>query len=111
MIPRDELNPGFLRGLLPDIGTTIRKTLPDLSIHRSLEDHVPFTFGIPDGAKAATIAVLAKEFSGPILVITPRHENALSIGEEIQNWLIPSERKSESHKIISFPCRDLIPYE
>jgi transcription-repair coupling factor (superfamily II helicase) len=65
----------------------------------------PLVVGAPDGAKACLIAVLAQETDAPLLIVTPRPNDALALSEELAAWLGSDER------IHVFPRRDALPYE
>ena len=65
----------------------------------------PLLVGIPDGAKAALIAVLASEIDAPIVVVTPRANRTLALYDELAAWLGDDER------LHNFPRRALLPYE
>jgi transcription-repair coupling factor (superfamily II helicase) len=63
------------------------------------------TIGVPDGAKAVTIAALARQFGGPIFLLTSRPARAEALVEELPVWL------GESIPVLDFPERDPLPYE
>ncbi len=65
----------------------------------------PTTVGVPDGAKAALIALLAQRSDAPLVVVTARSNRALALVEELAGWLGSDER------LHLFPRRAALPYE
>ena len=63
------------------------------------------TVGVPDGAKAALIALLAQQSDAPLLIVTARPNRALALIEELTAWLGSDER------LHFFPRRAALPYE
>jgi len=63
------------------------------------------TIGVPDGAKAALIALLAEQSDAPLVVVTARSNRALALVEELAAWLGGDER------LHLFPRRASLPYE
>ncbi len=61
--------------------------------------------GVPDGAKAAVIAALARDATRPILIITGKADSALTLAEELAAWL------GRTEAVLHFPELDLTPYE
>ena len=91
-----------LSGLLSQI-----EGAPSLARLRQLLDRAPsrLTIGLPDSAKAAVLAVLARASDGPLLVIVPREDRAEALIEELCVWL------GDSAPVVAFPQRDVLPYE
>jgi transcription-repair coupling factor (superfamily II helicase) len=72
----------------------------------------PLIVGVPDGAKAALIALLAqrtmptgRQADAPLVVVTSRSNRALALVEELAAWLGSDER------LHLFPRRAALPYE
>ncbi len=65
----------------------------------------PAVLGVPDAAKAAVAAVLARGGEAPTLVIVPKPPQALSMVEEMTAWL------GDALPVFPFPERDALPYE
>ncbi|MER3419510.1 MAG: transcription-repair coupling factor [Chloroflexota bacterium] len=61
--------------------------------------------GVPDGAKAAVIAALARDAARPLLVVTGKADSALTLAEEVAAWL------GVADAVLHFPELDLAPYE
>ena len=74
-------------------------------VRSALSGGRPLTLGVGDGAKAATIAALASEWPGPVLVITARADRAEALAEETGAWL------GEPERALLYPERDALPYE
>jgi len=66
----------------------------------------PLLLGVSDGAKAATIAALARG-TRPVLVLTARPHHADALADELTAWL----GESAASRIHVFPERDALPYE
>jgi transcription-repair coupling factor (superfamily II helicase) len=92
-----------LSGLLPPI----RSTSALSGVLAALEQGSPrrLVLGVSDGAKAATIAALARALSCPILVLAPRPDRARALVEELAVWL------GDPSRLHLFPERDPLPYE
>ena len=67
----------------------------------------PVVLGVTDGAKAATLAALARESRAPMLVMVPKPQHADALVEELRAWLGGAERD----RVLLFPERDALPYE
>ncbi|MCJ7492152.1 MAG: hypothetical protein MUP15_08390, partial [Dehalococcoidia bacterium] len=65
----------------------------------------PLIVGVPDGAKAALIALLAQRIDAPLVVVTARSNRAAALVEELAAWLGSDER------LHLFPRRAALPYE
>ncbi|MCH8160763.1 MAG: hypothetical protein IIB88_02595, partial [Chloroflexi bacterium] len=65
----------------------------------------PTVLGLPDAAKAAVVANIARQAQSAVIVITPRQPEALSMVEELEAWL------GGSVPILHFQERDTLPYE
>jgi transcription-repair coupling factor (superfamily II helicase) len=99
-----------LSGLLPLIRSTGALEAALASLRHGRQRLV---LGVPDGAKAATIAVLAQASSAsseqalscPVIVLAPRPDRARALVEELAVWL---GDESRTHL---FPERDPLPYE
>ncbi len=65
----------------------------------------PIIIGVPDGAKAALIALLAQRTDAPLVVVTARSNRAAALVEELAAWLGSDER------LHLFPRRAALPYE
>jgi transcription-repair coupling factor (superfamily II helicase) len=63
------------------------------------------TLGAGDSAKPVTLAALASEWPGPVLIITTRSDRAEALAEEVSAWLGDSER------VLVYPEREALPYE
>src|SRR2546428_13967972 len=63
------------------------------------------TVGVSDAAKPAAIAILVRDWPGPVLVVTSRTDRAEALAEELSAWLGEPERG------LLFPERDSLPYE
>ncbi len=87
-----------LSGLLP----LISRGLPDSATSRAAGEEV---IGVPDSAKAATIAALIVRHAGPVLVIAGKADHARSLSEETSAWLGTTAR------VLEFPELDDAPYE
>ncbi len=72
----------------------------------AVHPHAPrAVLGLPDGAKAAVIAALARDATRPVLVVTGKADTALTLAEEIAAWL------GQIDAVLLFPQFDLTPYE
>ncbi len=88
-----------LSGLLPLLDH------PALASTAAVHPHTPRpVLGMPDGAKAAVIAALARDAVRPILAVTGKADSALSLAEEIAAWL------GRSDAVLQFPELDLTPF-
>jgi transcription-repair coupling factor (superfamily II helicase) len=72
---------------------------------RIASDKGSSTIGVPDGAKAVTIAAIARTRRAPVFVLTARPARAEVLVDEIVVWL------GESAPVLHFPVRDPLPYE
>jgi transcription-repair coupling factor (superfamily II helicase) len=63
------------------------------------------TIGVPDGAKAVTVAALARRSPRPILLLTARPARAEALVEELPAWA------GSGLPVLHFPERDPLPYE
>ncbi len=90
-----------LSGLLP----LIEEALDSERVSRLLEPSGSLTVGVPDGAKAALIALLTQRTKAPLVVVTARANRANALVEELAAWLGSDER------VHLFPRRDALPYE
>jgi transcription-repair coupling factor (superfamily II helicase) len=90
-----------LSGLLP----LIEEALDGERVSRLLAPSEPLTVGLPDGAKAALVALLARRAERPLVLVTARANRAASLVEELAAWLGDDER------VHLFPRRDALPYE
>ncbi|PZC49473.1 MAG: transcription-repair coupling factor (superfamily II helicase) [Chloroflexi bacterium] len=98
----DETTPGLLTGLLPAVVAELARneTTPDANR--------PRTLGVPDGAKAATIAALRAAAPGlPAVIVTPHPARARALADEIREWLPPDAAAD----VLPFPTRESLPYE
>jgi transcription-repair coupling factor (superfamily II helicase) len=89
-----------LSGLLSQI-----QRAPSLERVRSRLRDGLLTLGAGDTAKPVTLAALASEWPGPVLVITTRSDRAEALAEEVSAWLGDSER------VLVYPEREALPYE
>ncbi len=64
------------------------------------------TLGVSDGAKAAVLAALARETRAPVLIVTPKPQQADAITDELRAWL-----GDHVDRVLPFPERDALPYE
>ena len=83
----------------------VRETPSFEGVRSTLRDGRSLTIGVSDAAKAATVAALASEWPGPVLVITARADRAEALAEEAGAWL------GERERILVYPERDALPYE
>jgi transcription-repair coupling factor (superfamily II helicase) len=90
-----------LKGLLP----LIEEALGGERVAKLVRPAGPMTVGVPDGAKAALIALLARQAEAPLVVVTARANRAVALVEELAAWLGSDER------LHLFPRRDSLPYE
>jgi transcription-repair coupling factor (superfamily II helicase) len=67
--------------------------------------NVRLTVGVNDAAKPAAIAAVARDWPGPVLVVTSRSDRAEALAEEVGVWI------GEPERILIFPERDALPYE
>src|SRR3954452_3677731 len=63
--------------------------------------------GATDAARAAVIAALVRDATGPSLVVVPKSARAGDLIEELQAWLGPQE----AGRLRVYPQRDILPYE
>jgi transcription-repair coupling factor (superfamily II helicase) len=63
--------------------------------------------GVSDAAKPATIAALARDAEGPLLVAVPRASKAQDLYEELASWL----GGDDAGRLRLYPQRDVLPYE
>jgi transcription-repair coupling factor (superfamily II helicase) len=90
-----------LSALLPSIAGA-----PSLTrLAEAARDGRRLIVGLPDAAKAVTIATLARSLDGPLLVIVHREDRAEELADELTAWL------GDREIIAPFPQRDTIPYE
>jgi transcription-repair coupling factor (superfamily II helicase) len=61
--------------------------------------------GVPDAAKAAVVAALARAADGPLLVVVSKPARASALVEELEAWL------GDQWPVIPFAERDALPYE
>jgi len=80
---------------------------PSLARLRQALGRAPFrlTIGLPDSAKAAVLAALARTSDGPLLAVVPREDHAEALVEELCAWL------GDISPVVPFPQRDALPYE
>jgi transcription-repair coupling factor (superfamily II helicase) len=90
-----------LSGLLPLI-ESITALGPALE-RRAGESRL--VLGLPDTAKAATLAALARRLTAPLLVLAARPDRARALAEELAVWL------GDDSRVALFPERDPLPYE
>ncbi len=91
-----------LSGLLTQIEATT--SLARL-IETARQAPLRLTVGVPDSAKAATVAALARPAEAPLLVVVPREARAEELVEELAAWL------GSEVGVLAFPERDALPYE
>jgi transcription-repair coupling factor (superfamily II helicase) len=92
-----------LSGLLPLI-QSVSGLAPVLARLRTPEA-APLVIGLPDSAKAATLANVAQGLPAPLLVLAARPDRARALAEELAVWL------GDEHRVALFPERDALPYE
>jgi len=63
------------------------------------------TLGVGDAAKPVTLAAIAGEWTGTVLIITPRMDRAEALAEEVSAWL------GDPDRVLVYPERDALPYE
>jgi len=61
--------------------------------------------GVPDAAKAATVAALYRACGRTVLLLVPRPEQAEALADELTAWL------GEGDHVLLFPEREALPYE
>ncbi len=91
-----------LSGLLSQI-----EGAPSLARLRQALERSPsrLTIGLPDSAKAAVLAALARAGDGPLLAVVAREDRAEALAEELGAWL------GGGLPVALFPQRDVLPYE
>jgi transcription-repair coupling factor (superfamily II helicase) len=92
-----------LSHLLPAIETACGLRDVRERVARSAE--AVYILGVPDAAKPATIAALARNATTPTLVVVPKPPQAQALVEELQTWL------GAALPVLPFPERDALPYE
>jgi transcription-repair coupling factor (superfamily II helicase) len=80
---------------------------PSLARLRQALGHAPLrlTIGLPDAAKAAVLAALARASDEPLLAVVAREDRAEALIEELSAWL------GDARPVLPFPQRDVLPYE
>ncbi|HXG41723.1 MAG TPA: transcription-repair coupling factor [Dehalococcoidia bacterium] len=63
------------------------------------------TLGVPDAAKAPTVAALFRASGRSLLLVVPRPERAEALAEEVAAWL------GDGESVLLFPDREALPYE
>ena len=100
----DESTPGLLTGLLPAIGAELQRA----GVTGPSATSPVRTLGVPDGAKAATIAALREAAPDePMIVVTHHPARAAALRDEIREWL-PAAVAAD---LLIFPTRESLPYE
>src|SRR3989304_4787983 len=91
-----------LSGLLSQI-----EGAPSLARLRQMLGRGPLRLPIalPDSAKAAVLAALARAGDGPLLAVVAREDRAEALVEEVCAWL------GGTLPVVPFPQRDVLPYE
>ena len=74
-------------------------------VRGALQQGGSLTLGVSDAAKPVTLAAIADDRPGPVLVITTRSDRAESLAEEISAWL------GDPQRVLVYPERDALPYE
>ncbi len=74
-------------------------------LHAALQSGERLTAIAPDAAKAATVALVAKSWPSPVLVLASRPQRADDLAEEIAAWL------GDPGRLLRFPERDTLPFE
>ena len=65
----------------------------------------PTVLGLPDAAKAAVVAGIARHAQGTVMIIVPRQLEAFAMVEELESWL------GGAMPVLHFQERDSLPYE
>ncbi len=92
-----------LSALLPVIDETVELD----RLRRRMSETGALMLGVSDGAKAAVLAALARDASGPMLIVVPKPQHAEALVEELQAWL----GEPAAQRVLLFPERDALPYE
>ena len=96
---------GILAGLLPDVASAVQRAL--VAAQAESTGPTRAILGVPDGAKAAVIAALARLVEGPVVVISARPNHAATLFEDVQSWLSDDVERP----LLRFPPRETVPYE
>ncbi len=88
----------------------LSKLLPAISAACELDriqpsNAEPITLGLPDAAKAAVVAGIARQAQRAVIVVTPRQLEAFGMVEELGSWL------GGGVPVLHFQERDSLPYE
>jgi transcription-repair coupling factor (superfamily II helicase) len=94
-----------LSGLLPLIQSMTALAPVLARLRRPAAAGPPLVLGLPDTAKAATLATLAQGLAAPLLVLAARPDRARALAEELAVWL------GDESRVVLFPERDALPYE
>jgi transcription-repair coupling factor (superfamily II helicase) len=94
-----------LSGLLPLIQSMTALAPVRARLRRPAPAGSPLVLGLPDAAKAATLAALAQGLAAPLLVLAARPGRARALAEELAVWL------GDESRVVLFPERDALPYE
>ena len=91
-----------LSGLLEEVASapTLRR-VAQLARSPSLR----LVLGLPDAAKAASVAALFRSLGRPLLLVLPRPEQAEALADELSAWL------GAAAEVLVFPEREALPYE
>ncbi len=93
-----------LSGLLP----LIAQSPASGSLRAALDQAaVRETVGVPDSAKAASLAAALYDRQAPVLIITSRMDRAEALAEDLAAWL----GAEAAERLLLFPERDALPYE
>ena len=100
-----EESSGILAGLLPDVAAAVQRAL--VAAQEASTGQTRAILGVPDGAKAAVVAALARLVDGPVVVISARPNHSATLFDDVQAWLSDDVERL----LLRFPPRETVPYE
>jgi transcription-repair coupling factor (superfamily II helicase) len=89
---------------LSEIALHLRESAGFSAVRAALPSAGLLRVGVTEGAKAVTVAALAADVTGPVVVVTARPQTAKALVEELTAWA------GERVTVVEFPERDLLPY-
>jgi len=95
------MEPIDLSAILP----RLRQTPSFERVEVALKAGRSLTLGVGDAAKPASLAAIAGEREGPVLIVTTRADRAEALAEELSVWL------GADAEVMLYPERDALPYE
>ncbi len=87
-----------LGGLLPSLGVLD----PLTELYGQLDAGRPARLGVPDSAKAASVALLWRRSRKPVLLVVPREADAETMAEQLRAWV--------GDAAVHFPARAALPF-